>query len=52
VNVGEGIIDYPAVVRELKRQGFNGRIYVEYEHDFENNMLGVKKELNDFNKIK
>lgn len=52
VNVGEGIIDYPAVVKELKRQGFNGRIYVEYEHDFENNMLGVKKELNDFNKIK
>ncbi|SEV99207.1 sugar phosphate isomerase/epimerase family protein [Chitinophaga arvensicola] len=52
VNVGEGIIDYPAVVKELKRQGFNGRIYVEYEHDFENNVQGVKKELNDFNKIK
>ncbi|HEY9258199.1 sugar phosphate isomerase/epimerase [Chitinophaga sp.] len=52
VNVGEGIIDYPAVVRELKRQHFTGRIYVEYEHDFENNVQGVKKEITDFNKLK
>ncbi|MBS0028734.1 sugar phosphate isomerase/epimerase family protein [Chitinophaga sp. 22321] len=52
VNVGEGIINYPAVIRELKRQQFRGRIYVEYEHDFENNVPGIKSEMANLGRMK
>jgi L-ribulose-5-phosphate 3-epimerase len=51
VRVGEGIIDYQAVIRELKRQHFSGSLYIEYEHDFDNNVAGVKSELAYFNKV-
>lgn len=42
VKVGTGVIDYPAVMEELKRQEFSGPIYVECEHDWENNLEDVK----------
>jgi len=29
VPVGTGVVDFPAVFRELKKQGFNGYIYIE-----------------------
>ena len=29
VTVGTGVVDFPAVFQELKRQGFNGYIYIE-----------------------
>ncbi len=29
VRVGTGIIDFPAIFQELKKQGFNGHIYIE-----------------------
>ena len=29
VPVGTGVVDFPAIFQELKRQGFNGHIYIE-----------------------
>jgi sugar phosphate isomerase/epimerase len=29
VPVGTGVIDFPAIFKELKRQGFKGHIYIE-----------------------
>ena len=29
VPVGTGVVDFPAIFRELKQQGFNGHIYIE-----------------------
>lgn len=56
VKVGSGVIDYTAVMAELKRQKFDGPIFVECEHDWEDNLadvkfaveyiLGIQKELN------
>lgn len=42
VKVGDGIIDFKAVMGELERQGFTGPVYVECEHDMENNFEDVK----------
>ena len=33
VPFGEGVSDVPAILDELKKQGFQGNISVEYEHD-------------------
>ena len=29
VPVGTGVVDFPAIFQELKKQGFNGHIYIE-----------------------
>ncbi len=50
VKVGTGVIDYEAVLEELKRQKFDGYIYVECEHDFENNLADVKSAVEYFKK--
>lgn len=42
VKVGSGVIDYKAVFAELQRQKFNGFIFVECEHDWDNNFNDVK----------
>ena len=42
VKVGSGVIDYSAVMKELKRQNFTGPIFIECEHDWENNFDDVK----------
>lgn len=42
VRLGDGIIPYGDVVKELKRQQFTGPIYIECEHDPENNLEVVK----------
>jgi len=42
VKVGSGVIDYQAVMEELRRQNFSGPIFVECEHDWENNLGDVK----------
>ena len=41
VKVGEGVIDFEAVVNELKRQEFDGEVYVECEHKMEDNLEDV-----------
>lgn len=45
VNPGKGVIDYPAVIIELKRQHFNGYLNVECEHNMNNNLPDVKNAL-------
>ncbi len=42
VKVGSGVIDYVAVMEELNRQNFMGPIFIECEHDWENNLGDVK----------
>lgn len=42
VKLGTGVIDYESVIAELSRQGFDGLIYVECEHDWENNFEDVR----------
>ncbi|MDO6439232.1 sugar phosphate isomerase/epimerase [Cyclobacterium sp. 1_MG-2023] len=41
VKVGEGVIDFEAVVHELKRQKFDGEVYAECEHKMEDNLEDV-----------
>lgn len=41
VKISDGVIDYAAVMSELKRQNFTGPIYIECEHDFEDNVADV-----------
>lgn len=53
VKVGSGIIDYEAVFSTLRRQEFKGFIFVECEHDWDNNFGDVKAavdSLTDWNK--
>ncbi|XHP75639.1 Inosose dehydratase [Arenibacter antarcticus] len=42
VKVGTGVIDYDAILKELDRQDYTGPIYIECEHDWENNLGDVK----------
>jgi sugar phosphate isomerase/epimerase len=39
VPYGEGVSNIPAVLRELQRQGFNGNVSIEYEYNWDNNVL-------------
>ncbi len=41
VIIGEGVINFPAIIDELKRQRFKGVIHVECEHKMENNLAEV-----------
>ncbi|RUL88194.1 sugar phosphate isomerase/epimerase family protein [Tautonia sociabilis] len=41
VPFGTGVCDIPAVLDELKAQGFAGNLSIEYEHDWENNVPAV-----------
>ncbi len=43
VPLGEGLADYQGVLKELKRQGFQGVMSVEYEHQSDHLMDDVKK---------
>jgi len=46
VNISEGVIEYPKVIQELKRQKFSGYIFIECEHDWEDNLKDVKESVN------
>ncbi len=48
VLVGTGVINFPGVVEELKHQNFSGIVYVECEHDMENNLADVKQAVRYF----
>lgn len=50
VQVGSGIVDFPAVFKELKRQKFKGTINIERDtKEKPNNLVSVKKTLNYYN---
>lgn len=38
VHFGEGAVDMNAILDEFKRQGFDGNISIEYEHNWDNNV--------------
>lgn len=42
VTVGSGVIDYQAILAELRRQEFDGYLFVECEHDWDDNFDAVK----------
>jgi sugar phosphate isomerase/epimerase len=48
---GEGVVNVPAVLSELKRQGFKGLFDVEYEHNWLNSGPEVKLCVDNFYKI-
>lgn len=48
VVVGTGVIDFPAVIRELKLQNFGGMVYVEREANWEHNMPDVRQAIRHF----
>lgn len=52
VKIGSGVIDYAAVMEELDRQGFDGPIYIECEHDWDNNFGDVKYAVDYLNEMK
>lgn len=43
VNIGTGIIDYQKILEELKRQRFTGYVFVECEHNWEDNFSDVQE---------
>lgn len=45
VALGEGAIDFPQLVKELKRQGYSGYINVECEYNWEDNTNDVRRAL-------
>jgi sugar phosphate isomerase/epimerase len=40
---GQGVANVKAILDELKRQGFNGNISMEYESNWENNIVEIKE---------
>jgi sugar phosphate isomerase/epimerase len=50
VPVGTGVIDFPAIFRELKKQGFNGHIYIERDaEDQPSNLPSVIQTMKYYN---
>ena len=47
---GTGVCDAKALLDELVRQGFNGGLMIEYEHNWENSMPEIAKCIEFFNK--
>jgi len=40
---GKGVCDLPAVMKEMKNQGFNGVVTLEYEVHEEDNMVDIRE---------
>jgi sugar phosphate isomerase/epimerase len=48
---GTGVADVPAVLSELKRQGFKGLFDIEYEYHWYNNVPEIKESIENFYNI-
>jgi sugar phosphate isomerase/epimerase len=48
---GTGVVDVPAILQELKDQGFRGVISIEYEHNWENNIPDIAQSIDYFNRV-
>jgi len=51
VVVGQGVLDFKGISSELKRQNFEGYVYVEQEANWFHNLPDVKAGLEYFNKV-
>ncbi len=49
VVVGTGVLKYPEIFAELKRQNFKGMLSIERENNWDNNMPDVKQTVQYFN---
>lgn len=45
---GTGVANVPAVLAEMKRQGFKGLFDIEYEHNWFNNVPEIKESIENF----
>jgi len=48
---GSGKADVPAILAELKRQGYQGTVMVEYEHNWENSVPEIRQSANYFRQV-
>lgn len=48
---GTGISNVESMLKELKRQGFQGLFSIEYEHNWDNSVPEIKQSVQYFNKI-
>jgi sugar phosphate isomerase/epimerase len=48
---GTGVCNVPAVLQELKDQGFKGVFSIEYEHNWDNNVPEIAESLKNFRAI-
>ena len=51
VTAGTGVIDFSAIISELKRQNFTGIINVECEHHTDDNLKYVIQDIRTFNEL-
>jgi len=52
VRAGTGVVDFPAILQELKNQGFNGHIYIERDSvEPGGNVKSVKQEIQYYKNI-
>ena len=47
--VGKGVLDFPAIFQELKRQNFAGMLSIEHESNWYNSMPDVKETIQYYN---
>ena len=47
---GTGVCDVPAILQELKNQGFKGVFSIEYEYNWDNNVPEIARSIKYFNK--
>ncbi|MFI5154450.1 MAG: sugar phosphate isomerase/epimerase family protein [Chitinophagales bacterium] len=47
--VGKGVIDFPAIFRELNRQGFSGMLSIEHESNWQHNLPDVIETVKYYN---
>jgi inosose dehydratase len=45
VEVGRGIIDYPAFVRMMRKVGYSGMLSLEHERDMKNPFMGIAESI-------
>ena len=51
VNVGTGIIRFKDIVDELKHQEYKGMVFLECEHNWQNNLSDIKRSLRYFEEL-
>lgn len=52
VPLGEGVINIPSIMKQLKKQGFKGYLFIEHEYHFKDNVDEVKRGVQFFKKEK
>ena len=45
---GEGKIDMPGILKELKRQNFKGKHVIEYEYNWDNSVPDIQQSIENF----